>query len=92
MTTTLTNFRRSVRGALLAILSAALLAACGGGDNAEEIDAAAASSLRESGAALTVDVETAPVHRARSPAGGWRRAPICLDTAPTCPPNVPPTQ
>jgi hypothetical protein len=93
MTTTLTNFRRTNRGALLAILSATLLAACGGGDDgAEALDAAAATSLREPGAGRTVDFEAAPLHEARAPGGGWRRVPICLDAPPACPPNVPPMQ
>jgi hypothetical protein len=93
MTTTPTTFRRSASHALLATLSATLLAACGGGDdNAEELDAAAATSLGDPGGAPTVNFEAAPANASRSPMGGWRRAPICLDTPPACQPNLPPTQ
>jgi hypothetical protein len=92
MTITSTTFARCARAALPAILFATLLGACGGGGgDVEELDATEAGSLREPGTAQSVHFDSVPLHEARTPAGGWRRAPICLDTAPACPPNVPPT-
>ncbi len=93
MTTTLGTFWRSIRDALLASLSATLLAACGGGgDDAEEPGAAAAISQGDSGAAPSVSFEAASAHAWRAPVVGGRRAPICMNTPPECQPNLPPTQ
>ncbi len=81
---------RCLRPALLALLSATLLIACGGGGDGdgEEHDATGAT---DSGATPTVNVEREQAHALRSPMGGFRRAPICLDSPQACPPNLPPT-
>jgi hypothetical protein len=93
MTTTSMTFGNTVRRALVAVLSATLLAACGGGDyNAEELDAAAATSQGDPSATPNVSFEREPAHALRAPTGGGRRVPICLDAPPACQPNLPPTQ
>jgi hypothetical protein len=87
-----TTFENSARHALLAMLSATLLAACGGGDFDAELDAAVATGQVDPGAAPTVSFEAASAHASRSPMGIGRRAPICMFAPPDCQPNLPPTQ
>jgi hypothetical protein len=80
--TTIT-FGRTFGPALLAVLSATLMAACGGGDNdGEDVSATAP----------TVSFEAASAQASRSPMGSGRLAPICTFAIPDCPPKVPPTQ
>lgn len=76
-------FGRTFGPALLAVLSAALMTACGGGDHESEGVGVAA----ESGSA-----KAASGHASRTPMGGGRLAPICTFETPDCPPKVPPTQ
>jgi hypothetical protein len=84
---------RSARLALLALLSATVLAACGGGDyDADQLDATAATSQDGSAASPAVSLEHASAQASRSPMGGGRRVPICMLTPSDCQPNVPPTQ
>jgi hypothetical protein len=69
--------------ALLAVLSATLMTACGGGDHdGEDVSAAAESA----------SFEAASAHASRSQMGGGRLAPICTFATPDCAPKVPPTQ
>jgi hypothetical protein len=82
MTTTQPPFGRSVRHPLIALLGAALLAACGGGNLDAEEQAADTA---------TFSVEAVSAHASRVPMNGGRRAPICTGAAPDCPPNLPPT-
>jgi hypothetical protein len=84
MTTTPTTSGRSVRHALLALFGATLLAACGG-ENADTEEPAAA-------AAPSVSFEEGSAHLSRTPLGGERQVPICMDALPECQPNVPPAQ
>ncbi len=81
MTTTHTA-GHSARHALLALLGATLLAACGGGDP----DAEESAAVTE-----TVSFEAASARASRAPLGSGRRAPICMGAAPDCQPNLPPT-
>jgi hypothetical protein len=93
MTTTLSISRRSARHALLTILGATLLAACGGGDHdAEEPGAAATAAQRDPGTAPAISIEQTSAHASRASMGGRRVAPICTHAPPECQPNVPPTQ
>jgi hypothetical protein len=83
MTITSTTFERCMRSALLATLSATLLAACGGGD--PDVNEPVAS------ATPTLKVEKASAQASRKPGGGDVR-PIfyCMDALLTCPPTLPP--
>lgn len=90
---TIMTFGRSVRPALLAVLSAILMAACGGGDpDAEVLGAADATGQLDASAARSGGVEAASTQASRAPIGGGRLAPLCTFASPSCPPNVPPTQ
>lgn len=90
---TIMTFGRSVRPALLAVLSAAFMAACGGGDPDTEVRGAAdATGQLDASAAPSGGVEATSTPASRTPLGGGRLAPICMLASPSCPPNVPPTQ
>jgi hypothetical protein len=89
---TIMTFGRSVRPALLAVLSATLMAACGGGDPDAEVPGAAdATGQLDASAARSGGVEAKSTQASRIPMGGRQLAPICTFASPSCPPNAPRT-